>query len=793
MRRSHPTRAPRLALVLAVTLIVLAGARSADAASLSVDARVIDDRGRREGHPVRARASLRGIEGLRLRYAPDETAQVAAYLLTPAGKLEAFPPATGHAPLRPIPRGGSLRLPGGDAYSALRLGTGEHRIVVVAVAARADGAEAVHRTLLGQLPELRRAAGGLRLAGLDVHVLPFRHEGPARGVPAATERAAAPAARRRVSVVEPLAVEASMRVDEPPPQLPPDHEPLPGGSVASTLERVFPAAEGEKVNPEAHGTGSVAEADSAGALPGFIAGLFGLSGGGESDGTRPAAGGETERVDADKAVQPAAPDPAQSARARIARTPIVPTAPARPVVVAPVASGSTSRAVVSPSSSARPTQTTPTMARQGQSAAAAGMVAPPQTLTRPERPRTEPARVLTPRALDRARDADPVAQEPQRTPGTLAPVHSSSRVVAVVAEPAMTRPPAAPGVTVVEPVVAMTQAPPVETPGTRTTASSDTTVGRPPGNAPPRPPSSPGIRLAPASVADGATPVEPAPRSEPTPTVPSPTSAVTSPAARPATPVPSADPGLVVEAATPQPLQLARAAPPSVPRAASPSRQPSPHRRVDPVNPEGVLAGVGGRIAAFVGTGVAAPAGASSDATGGVRALRVDGRQGSAVGSVVVVAPGLAVTAATMVRDARAISVSLADGRRVPARVLRHSDALGLAVLEVESAGPAAPPLALAPARRGMPVTAVQHGRGALIRRGGIVVTAGPRPGTWRSHDGVRHRADVLSLSAQGGPPQPGAFLLDEAGALVGMLVQTDGEVLALPADSLRRFAVGDG
>ncbi len=184
------------------------------------------------------------------------------------------------------------------------------------------------------------------------------------------------------------------------------------------------------------------------------------------------------------------------------------------------------------------------------------------------------------------------------------------------------------------------------------------------------------------------------------------------------------------------------------------------------------------------------PLGALSDqlaalaAAGAARAVSVQGREGRGF-SGILWQDGLVVTAAEPLERDDDISVTLPDGRRVPAVLAGRDVGTDVALLKLET-GPVAP-LVLAPPESlalGRIALAVGRGEEGPIAAMGVAAFVG---GAWRSmRGGSLERRLVfdlrLSALAEGGP------LLDDAGRLIGMAVfGPRRRPLAIPAETIAR------
>jgi serine protease Do len=160
----------------------------------------------------------------------------------------------------------------------------------------------------------------------------------------------------------------------------------------------------------------------------------------------------------------------------------------------------------------------------------------------------------------------------------------------------------------------------------------------------------------------------------------------------------------------------------------------------------------------------------------------VRGSRGSAGSGVVWDQPGLIVTNHHVVPGAGA-SVTLSDGRRVSARVVRRAPALDLAALAVEDG---VDPGALA----------ARVGDSDALRVGDLVVAVGNPMGERNAPSfGILASAphDVLRLAITLRPGNSGGALVNAAGRVVGIphMVTGSGLALAVSTRTVRRFLEG--
>jgi S1-C subfamily serine protease len=146
---------------------------------------------------------------------------------------------------------------------------------------------------------------------------------------------------------------------------------------------------------------------------------------------------------------------------------------------------------------------------------------------------------------------------------------------------------------------------------------------------------------------------------------------------------------------------------------------------------------------------------------------------------------GLILTNAHVV-GRRPVSVTLADGRTLPARVLAWDAALDLAALRVDAHDLA--PIELGRSQRLQPgqwVLAVGHPWGvAGAAAAGVVISVGPHP------EGILPRRDFIQVNLPLRPGHSGGPLVDAHSRLVGINTMMNGpEVgLAVPVHEAKRF-----
>jgi serine protease Do len=167
--------------------------------------------------------------------------------------------------------------------------------------------------------------------------------------------------------------------------------------------------------------------------------------------------------------------------------------------------------------------------------------------------------------------------------------------------------------------------------------------------------------------------------------------------------------------------------------------------------------------------------------------------RGWARGSGVVIAPGRVLTAAHVLRGEE-VTVTFADGRSAPGRVLGVDADLDVAVVETETAevvpvewdSDAVPQLSA-----GAPVLALANPGGHGLR-----TTFGLVSATGRSFRGPRGRRIPGSIEHSAPLPRgsSGGPLVDTSGRLLGLnAVRRDGGfILALPADAALQRRVGE-
>ena len=147
---------------------------------------------------------------------------------------------------------------------------------------------------------------------------------------------------------------------------------------------------------------------------------------------------------------------------------------------------------------------------------------------------------------------------------------------------------------------------------------------------------------------------------------------------------------------------------------------------------------------------------------------------------------GVVVTAEEALEHDEDLSVTLADGRRVPAALAGRDPSTDIAVLRLEGRVGAPEWRKASPPRSGALVVAVGRRDGEPLAGLGIVSLSS---GAWRSQRGgqIDHRIDVdLRLDPRG----EGGALVDAEGALIGMAVYGPRRrVLAIPAAAIERVA----
>lgn len=166
------------------------------------------------------------------------------------------------------------------------------------------------------------------------------------------------------------------------------------------------------------------------------------------------------------------------------------------------------------------------------------------------------------------------------------------------------------------------------------------------------------------------------------------------------------------------------------------------------------------------------------------RVVAVHGRDGRAR-SGLLWAEGLVVTAEEALERDDELSLTLPDGREVPAILAGRDPGTDVALLKAETGAfaplAAAPPAALRPGHVVLAVGRGEHGPGASF---GIACLVG---GPWRSMRGGRvDRRIQLGLKLD--PMAEGGAVLDHAGRLVGMAVPGPRRrALAIPAETIAR------
>lgn len=175
-------------------------------------------------------------------------------------------------------------------------------------------------------------------------------------------------------------------------------------------------------------------------------------------------------------------------------------------------------------------------------------------------------------------------------------------------------------------------------------------------------------------------------------------------------------------------------------------------------------------------------AGLAAEAAG--RVVAVHGRDGRAR-SGLLWAEGLVVTAEEALEHDDELSLTLPDGRVVPAGLAGRDPGTDVALLRAETGGfvplPPAPPALLAP---GHLVLAVGRGEHGPVVAYGIASLVG---GPWRSMRGGRlDRRIQLGLRLD--PAAEGGVVLDHAGRLIGMAAPgPKRRALAIPAETIAR------
>jgi serine protease Do len=141
--------------------------------------------------------------------------------------------------------------------------------------------------------------------------------------------------------------------------------------------------------------------------------------------------------------------------------------------------------------------------------------------------------------------------------------------------------------------------------------------------------------------------------------------------------------------------------------------------------------------------------------------------------------PGLVITNHHVVPD-RTVELTLSDGRRVPARVVRRAPTLDLAALQVDAELP-----------KGAPV-----GDSDRLRVGDLLVAVGNPMGERNAPSfGILASAahDVLRLSITLRPGNSGGALVNARGEVVGIphMVTGNGLALAVSSRTVGRFLGG--
>lgn len=173
---------------------------------------------------------------------------------------------------------------------------------------------------------------------------------------------------------------------------------------------------------------------------------------------------------------------------------------------------------------------------------------------------------------------------------------------------------------------------------------------------------------------------------------------------------------------------------------------------------------------------------AALTAAAAARVVAVHGRDGRAR-SGLLWAEGLVVTAEEALERDDELSLTLPDGRMVPATLAGRDPGTDVALLQAATGAvaplPLAPPVALATGHVVLAVGRGEDGPGAAF---GIAALVG---GPWRSMRGGRlDRRIQLGLRLD--PCAEGGAVLDHAGRLVGMAVPGPRrQVLAIPAETI--------
>ena len=146
---------------------------------------------------------------------------------------------------------------------------------------------------------------------------------------------------------------------------------------------------------------------------------------------------------------------------------------------------------------------------------------------------------------------------------------------------------------------------------------------------------------------------------------------------------------------------------------------------------------------------------------------------------------GVIVTAEEVLEADDDITVTLPDGRRVPATLAGRDPTTDVAVLRFQPDGlPVAPTADSAALRAGHVVMAVGNAGGAPVASLGIVSHVG---GAWHSQRGGAIDA-LLRLDLRLGAGAEGGALVDTQGRVLGMVVSGPrGRVLAIPAATIDR------
>ena len=172
----------------------------------------------------------------------------------------------------------------------------------------------------------------------------------------------------------------------------------------------------------------------------------------------------------------------------------------------------------------------------------------------------------------------------------------------------------------------------------------------------------------------------------------------------------------------------------------------------------------------------------------GASVVRVHGRRRRS-GSGVVYEPGLVLTASHVVEREEDLSVSMGDGRTLPARFAGRDPSTDLAVLRVEGLEAGAATFAEAEPRVGQLALAIgSRGRGDGPRATlGVVGSVGGPMRIWRGGRVERYIQTDTTLY----PGFSGGPLVDSRGTVLGILTSGlgRGAVFAIPAGLARRVA----